>query len=70
MGKADRILKGPPPTYDLLHENGLGVVLGLTGAGCVHSLHTHKDLCIRGQTRDGELGLINQIRVCNYPFLS
>lgn len=70
MSKGDNSFTGSPPTYDFLHENGLGVVLGLAGAGCIHSLHTHKDLGIRGQTRDGELGLVNQICVSNYPVLS
>lgn len=63
-------MKGSPPTYDFLHKDGLRVVFGLAGTGCVHRLHTHKDLRIRGQTRDGELGLVDQVCVCNYPVLS
>lgn len=63
-------MRGLLPTYDFLHKDGLRVVLGLAGAGGVHSLHAHKDPGIRGQTCDGKLGLVDQIFVCNYPVLS
>lgn len=54
-----------PPTYDLLHENGLRIVLGLAGTGFVHGLHTHKDPRICRQICDGELGLVDQVFVCS-----
>lgn len=56
-------MRAVPPTYDFLHEDGLRVVLGLTRPSRVNRLHTHKDLCIRGQTIDGELRLVDQVRV-------
>lgn len=60
----------PSPTNDFLHKDGLRIVLGLTSPSRVNSLHTYKDLRIRGQTIDGELGLVDQVCVCNYPVLS
>ena len=68
--QGDKILKALPPTYDFLHKDGLRVVLGLAGAGGIHSLHTHIDPWIRRQTCDGELGLVDQFRICNYPVVS
>ena len=62
-------MRAVPPTYDFLHEDGLRVVLGLTCPSRVNRLHTNEDLCIRGQTIDGELRLVDQVRVCNDPVL-
>lgn len=63
-------MRAIPPTYDFLHKDGLRIVLGLTRPSRVNRLHTYEDLCIRGQTVDGELRLVDQVCVCNDPVLS
>lgn len=70
MWNGDKILKALPPTYDFFHKDGLRVVLGLASTGGVHGFHAHKDPCIRWQTCDGELGLLDQLCVCHYPVVS
>lgn len=63
-------MRAVPPTYNFLHKDGLRIILGLASTSCVNSLHTYEDLCVRGEAIDGELRLVNQVRVCNYPVLS